>query len=906
MTASFESTFRTLVRAPPARRGAAASALLAQDVTWPQWMAAFNQLYVESPEQEAIAAGTLAAAAGRRRRPVLAGRFRVLEGRALQRAGSPGEAVKSLRRAARMLRDCDETDWATQADVLCVDALAMAGRVDEALRVAADAARRIRGPRAALWRAALAINRANALRLAGDLREAIRSYERAAKAAQRAGDEHTAAIAHTNAGVATMDAGDAREARRLLEGAVAVFEQAGQTDLALEARYNLAGAMVRDGDLGAGLTLLERLEAEHAERGLHRRAALCAMDLADAFHRAGDHLTAERRALAAAAAFRRSGARAERVEALWVAAAAAARNAPELAAGHLRKARAAADRLGRPAYVLRCDLLKMDLDLERGRRVDARAVATLQRAAERLGQNDVAGQALLLRGHLALESGRAQTALRHFSSPLLSRPGSPWMRTAAGAGRALAEARLGRRAAALARLRRINAFDDAVRTGLPGAWLRTVYVLERLDPVLARVDLLLERGRPKDREEAEAVLDALAARRFLESRPVQAPQPAVRRRLEAIYGRLARGGGPTRGLEPNEADQLVREARHLEREAAETWKSAERRSRAGAIVATAHPRRIPLPRDVSALHVWVQAGRVRALHRRGTEAGEAFDLGPHADLVETLELLAFHDERARQWPDATAALERELEALAQRLLRPIRDGASGTSIRLVADPALDPVPWEVLPFDGRPLAATRSFLRVPSLRVRGRRAPTGQGTTVIALGEDELPGVQQEARRMAARARVLGGARATRRAVADALASRDVVHLAGHGFDAPEAPALGGVRVADGWFASPDLPPSVASRLVVLAACRTGRAPGTPGLAWGGLPSALLGAGARYVLWTTQDVNDRLTADLMERFHVFVAEEDPPVAFGRALGSLIAETGHSAGLLDFRLSGIPR
>ena len=186
----------------------------------------------------------------------------------------------------------------------------------------------IRGPRARLWRAALSINRANALRLAGDLTAAIEAYGSAARESERAGDAHTAAIARTNAGVAHMDAGNARQARKLLGDAAKVFEEAGQTDMALEARYNLAGALVRDGELGQGLVQLERLEAEHEARGLHRRAALCAMDLADAFARAGDHPNAERRALAAADSFRRSGAAAERVEALWVAAASAARHAP--------------------------------------------------------------------------------------------------------------------------------------------------------------------------------------------------------------------------------------------------------------------------------------------------------------------------------------------------------------------------------------------------------------------------------------------------------------------------------------------------------------------------------------------------------------------------------------------------
>jgi CHAT domain-containing protein len=152
---------------------------------------------------------------------------------------------------------------------------------------------------------------------------------------------------------------------------------------------------------------------------------------------------------------------------------------------------------------------------------------------------------------------------------------------------------------------------------------------------------------------------------------------------------------------------------------------------------------------------------------------------------------------------------------------------------------------------------------------------------------------------------VEAGAAATRGAVARALATRAVVHVAGHGFEAEEAPGLAGVRVADGWFGIEDLPRRIAARLVVLAACRTGRESTPAALAWGGLPMALLAAGARHVVWTADDVEDDVTADLMERFHARLGASPVPLAYAEAIRACHETRGSPAPLLPFRLSGVP-
>jgi CHAT domain-containing protein len=199
-------------------------------------------------------------------------------------------------------------------------------------------------------------------------------------------------------------------------------------------------------------------------------------------------------------------------------------------------------------------------------------------------------------------------------------------------------------------------------------------------------------------------------------------------------------------------------------------------------------------------------------------------------------------------------------------------------------------------------------LRVPSGRITPVEGPRGSGAVVVGVGAPELPGVEREVADVAAALgtdRILAGAAATRAAVAEALATAEVVHVAGHGWDAGEAPPLAGVRLADGWFSAADLPPGgVAARLVVLAACRTGRTAGPAGVAWGGLVQALQARGAHRVVWTLADVDDRAAAALMATFHRTWTSWDDRPAFGRSLLETAATTGHPGSVLAFRCSGV--
>lgn len=906
MAARLATLLGRLERATPRARPALARTLLARGDPWEAWQAPLDRLHTRAPERELALARVLEAEARRAHDRPLAARFALVGARALHRAGAPREAARALGRAARLLARSGEEGLALKARVLGVDALAHAGRVADALAEARRLRPRLGGRTRRAWRAALAVNEAAALRLGGRVGEARQGFERAARAFDALGDRHSAAIARTNAAVACLDAGDGAGARRRLGRAIAAFEALGQPDMLLDARENLCCAQALEGALGEAIRGLEGLVAEQERRGLRRRAASARMDLADVLRRAGDRRAAARSARRAADELRRLGARAEEVEALWQ----AAQAEPDAAVRRRLRARArrAARRAARPGIALRCELLELDAALAAGRPPPAAALTHLGARARRAGEEGLAREAEVLLGQVAWAAGRAGAAAQAWRAALRGAAGRPWIRAAAETGLALVAAGRGETGAALARLRRVARFLDAVRHDLPGPWLRTAFVLQQLDPHLLRVDLLLDRGRPADRREAAALLGALGARRFLERvRPAPVgPEAALRRRLEAIYDRLARGEGPLRGLAGAERARLVREARALERRVADAWRGAERAQAGARGVGLARPRRRRPAPGTLVLHLWLRHGEVRGLWERRERIGRPVGLGAARGLGEALERVDFHAERLRLLGARAdpAPLGAELGALAARWLPGLDAGNWPRRVHVARDPGVPDLPLELLPGPAGPLALCHDLLRVPAPALGAGRALAARGVCVVALGEADLPALVRELGAVRGPVERIEGAGATRAALQAALRTRAVVHVAGHGLDAPEAPPLGGIRVSDGWFAAADVPARVGARLVVLSACRTGLEQGAAGEAWGGLPAALLAAGARRVLYTTAEVDDDAAARLAVAFHARRAGRTAERAFGGALAEVAGRDGHPGRLLPFRLAGV--
>lgn len=217
----------------------------------------------------------------------------------------------------------------------------------------------------------------------------------------------------------------------------------------------------------------------------------------------------------------------------------------------------------------------------------------------------------------------------------------------------------------------------------------------------------------------------------------------------------------------------------------------------------------------------------------------------------------------------------------------------------------------VCPSGGAPLVLEHEVVRIPSasmLRVlRGRALPSyvqGDAASVLALASqaDELQGARREVGRLASRYRHVERLRVNDRAAfMAAMAQHDVVHVASHVRVDAERPWHSGILIGNastGERARGTTPVATAdaatdsasieadayaraaviassrsdARLVVLSGCESALGRATQGEGVLGIAAAFFAAGARSLVASIWEVDDRVTADLMEGFYAGLAD----------------------------------
>ncbi len=173
------------------------------------------------------------------------------------------------------------------------------------------------------------------------------------------------------------------------------------------------------------------------------------------------------------------------------------------------------------------------------------------------------------------------------------------------------------------------------------------------------------------------------------------------------------------------------------------------------------------------------------------------------------------------------------------------------------------------------------------------------GKGVLAIGDPEgadgrrLPGAREEAKAIGDE--VLLGADATEERLEKAIASRErwhAVHIACHALIDPNHPLRSALSLSpadkrDGlWTVSEILQASVSTDLVALGACSTGRGKTFDQEGALGFVQAFFVAGAKRVLVSLWDVDDKATSALLQQFH---AEWKPGVSPARALATAQAK-----------------
>jgi len=287
------------------------------------------------------------------------------------------------------------------------------------------------------------------------------------------------------------------------------------------------------------------------------------------------------------------------------------------------------------------------------------------------------------------------------------------------------------------------------------------------------------------------------------------------------------------------------------------------------------------------------------------------------------------------------------ERLSRQVLAPAAGEIAGARRLLIApEGALHLVPFAALPLrihpggpgpPGEPdlLIGHHDIITLPSASVAakvraehrrdgGRRSKGGWGPLAVLAdpvfapapeGPPPLPGTRQEGLAILALAAAGGvgeplvafGPAARRdRVLAGELAACRTIHIATHGILDAEHPELSGLllsqvdgegRPLPGFLATHDIATlRLSADLVVLSACRTALGREVPGEGLSGLAQAFLIAGAGQVLVSLFRVDDRATAELMERFYrrLLLGGEGPEEALAGAQRSLLSEAPFAA------------
>jgi CHAT domain-containing protein len=213
-----------------------------------------------------------------------------------------------------------------------------------------------------------------------------------------------------------------------------------------------------------------------------------------------------------------------------------------------------------------------------------------------------------------------------------------------------------------------------------------------------------------------------------------------------------------------------------------------------------------------------------------------------------------------------------LDQLGRRLWAPLEIGIRQKTVVVIPDGRLANLPWHAFKYDGDNLVSRHQLTFSPSLLhyVQARKRRVRSNRVEVFVGRiDDLRNARAEVRVL----KEMGNGSVVvrdpcRRADWPDKSEARVWHYIGHAHWRPDNPFYSSLVLSDGpLFAADFRLKRNKVGLVVLAACRTGRASVLPGDEADGLVRSLLEMGAKSVLASHWAVSDRSTAYWMSHFY---------------------------------------
>ncbi len=771
--------------------------------------------------------------------------------------------------------------------------------------------------------------------------DALACYRRAYAALAEKGEPTDVGIVLRNIAVCWISLNDFGAALQAYGEARAWCERYAMPRLAAENDYNIAYLHYLRGEYARAIELYRATRAYCERVGDPYHEALCDLDQSEIYLELNLNGEGEHLATAACRAFQALHMRYEMGKALVNIGAAAARSGePGRALERFAEARAVFSEERNRHWLTITDLYRALVLLQQGN--DAGAERLCRSALAYFREQGPPGKAALcemMLARLAVRAGRLADA-RETTERAIGRAERGEATPLAAEGYFLLgeiHEAMGDSEAAYAAVRQAHAGLETLRSQIAGEQLKISFLDDKRAVYEALVSLALRREPP--------ILRARVAFRYIEQAksrsladlmafgsPLADPAGGrgavsnLRRELTSWYRKIeSHEGGP--GPDPGAGGLAFMrerardcEARLVRAEAKLEHADAEYRVLAGGAALPLEAIRSSIPADAAVVEYYEARGRLLGCVLSHSRL-EIVPLGPVGRVRELLRLLQFqlskfslHDGYAARFasPLLAATLD-HLHELHSLLVAPLLPFLS-TARHLVIVPHrfLHYLPFHAL-FDGNRFLLDDFWVSyAPSATVyylcRSRAGASESHSLVLGVPDPRAPYILDEVQAVSAalpEPRVYVGDQATDARLREDGAGARYVHVATHGMFRQDNPMFSAVRLGNGEMSLMDLYElRFAADLVTLSGCGTGLSAVVGGDELVGLVRGLLYAGARALLVTLWDVNDRSTALFMRSFYTKLrATSDKRVAMIAAVREVRAQYAHPYFWAPFVLVG---
>lgn len=820
--------------------------------------------------------------------------------------GDCKSAVDLFQKAAALFEHAENMNELGRTLSSSIQCLALLGEYEAAVR-AANRARTIFTSLGETWRVArLEINVANIYHRQNRYSEALAAYEHAYRELLPHRDMEGLGVALHNMAVCLIALDDFSRALEVHTRARNLCNQNDMPLLAAQADYNIAYLFYLRGEYTKALELLRATRDACRKTGDKYHLGLCDLDESDIYLELNLAEEAAEKAHSSLEHFQRLGMNYEATRSqVNLAIAVSLQGNRQRALTLFTEAREMADREPNQVLPSLIDLYRASVlfdcgELERAKQLCRDALRFFESAplpSKHVLCRLLLGRILLRENDLAGSARECDEALR-----ILTRLDAPILLYQARFLRGQIFEFSGEARQAYAWYQQARAGLETLRSSLQRDELKIGFMRNRLEVYDRLVQLCLNRDFSAScAEEALSYVEA-AKSRTLQDLILAGAQPnradaeehdadrgvrALRKELNWYYHCLEREQCSAEGISEDRLESLKREAKSREHQLLRLLLDAPLSASIGAALsssrtATLAEIRTMLPPQAALVEYFALGENIHA----AVLLSETLRISPVArvaDVAHPLRMLRFQLSKfrleaaylARFQAQLMRATQEHLQALYQNLIAPIERLLTVRDLVFVPYGPLHSLPFHAL-FDGQRYLIDRfSICYEPSASIffHSHQAKNNHAGPSLIFGVDHpgMPFIREEIEAVAnavADPRVLWGEEATEQALRKYGANCRLIHIATHGYFRQDSPMFSAIRLSDSYLTLYDLYRiNLSADLLTLSGCVTGLNFVDEGDELIGLTRGLLYAGARALLLSLWEVDDRSTAEFMAEFY---------------------------------------